>query len=105
MSRGSCACCHCLEGRYDLPCCHYCTGEACAVHGQDPCECDSAERHVVGPILVHMGYATPAWMRDPDSPIAAGLRARAADAASAEDAASEREQAEREAWARLEIDP
>ena len=25
--------------------CWYCTSEACATHGHDPCDCDSAERH------------------------------------------------------------
>lgn len=26
--------------------CWYCTGEACAQHGHDPCECDTADRHI-----------------------------------------------------------
>lgn len=41
----NCVCCNCLTTNGRLLCCPFCTGEACSVHGDSPCDCDSAERH------------------------------------------------------------
>jgi hypothetical protein len=41
----NCICCSCLTSEDRLLCCPYCTGEACLVHGDEPCGCDSARRH------------------------------------------------------------